>query len=65
MIFFANISQFLNKNMTTDREPSHDTLSKFRQSKLPHETFFDIPPVTEDFVLKRLTSFEDGKGSGA
>ncbi len=33
-------------------------------SKFPHKTFFDIPPVTEDFVLKRLTSLEDGKAVG-
>ncbi len=59
--FFANISQFLTENMATDRQLSHDTLSELLQSKLSHETFFDIPPVTDDFVLKRLTSFEDGK----
>ncbi len=50
--------------MTTDRQPSDDKLSEFLQSKLAYETFFDIPALNEDFVLKRLTSLEDGKAMG-
>ncbi len=50
--------------MTRDRQPSQNKLSEFHKSKLPQETIFDIPPATEDFVLKRLTSLEDDKAVG-
>jgi hypothetical protein len=50
--------------MTSDQQPNYEKLNDFLNSKLPSDALFEIPPVTEDFVLKELLNLKDGKAVG-
>ncbi len=60
---FANIADAI--NVTRGSNGTHDALKDFVNHRTQDSTSnFDIPLVTEDYVLKELQSLEDAKSVG-
>ena len=50
--------------MTSDQQPSHEKLKDFIESRISEDIHFEIPPVSEEFILKQLSSLDDSKAVG-
>ena len=61
--YFTSVSEkYLNKEKSLS--PNLKKLEAFITTKLPKENIFNIPYITEDFVYKFLTSFDNNKATG-
>ncbi len=56
--FFTHIADFITDNITSNEQPSNEKLIDFIQSRLSIHTEFEIPDITEDFVLKQLLNLK-------
>ena len=62
--YFANISSSILQNMPAYNEYVNKDLEDFINAKTHINTTFEIPPVTEAYVLKQLQLLKDGKAVG-
>ena len=65
LIHFSVASSYANMdpNVCTDISYMHK-IEHYVASKLPKDTTLDIPPVSEEFVLKQLSKLDVNKATG-